>query len=274
MKRILLSTGAILTRRNNRDYSLLRTIVPQMQCDGLEFMMYESWYRSPAGGEGHVDALKRVLADYNVPVFHMVKHIGEYISLGQMEEAVRLFRADCELAKAVGSRLLVLHLWSGRASDQHIERNIAAYPVLREIADSFGLLLTVENVLCNTRDPMTHMRALVEKYPDISFTFDTKMAAFHTQEEELYKPENAWLWPHIRHFHVNDYAGGHMDWANMGVKALGKGHIDFGRFFAFVRKMGYTGDFTCEATAVNEDGSIRYDEMNASLNRIRKEVQS
>ena len=267
MNQVLCSTGAIITRKNNRDYSLLPAIVPQLHCGGLEFMMYESWY------DGHVEALKRVLANFSVPVFHMTKHIGEYISLGNLEEAVALFRADCELAAAIGSKLLVLHLWSGHASDQHIERNIVAYPVLREIAEAHGLLLTVENVLCNTRDPMTHMRTLAAEYPDIAFTFDTKMAAFHSQLEALYAPENAWLWPHIRHFHVNDYAGGHMDWPNMGAKALGKGHIDFARFFAFVRGMGCTGDFTCEGTAVNDDGSIRYDEMNGSLDWIRREVQ-
>lgn len=267
MNRVLCSTGAILTLRNNRDYNLLHQIIPQMKCDGLEFMMYQSWY------EGHVEALKQTLAGFSVPVFHMTKRIGEWISLGQMEDAVALFRADCELAASFGSKLLVLHLWSGQASDQHIERNIAAYPVLRDIAEKHGLLLTVENVLCNTRDPMTHMKVLAEKYPDIRFTFDTKMAAFHTQLDELYKPENTWLAERIAHFHVNDYAGGHMDWAHMQVKQLGAGHIDLARFFAFVRGMGYAGDFTCEATAVNDGGAIRYDEMNASLDRIRREVQ-
>ena len=267
MSRVLYSTGGIIALRNNRDYNLLSTIAPQMKCDGLEFMMYESWY------EGHTESLIQVLADYDIPAFHMVKHIGEYVSLGNMTDAVPLFRADCELAKAIHAKILVLHLWSGRASDQHIERNIAAYPVLRDIAEEHGLRLTVENVLCNTRDPMTHMRTLADMYPDIAFTFDTKMAAFHSQEEELYKPENAWLWPHIAHFHVNDYAGGHMDWTNMSAKPLGKGHVDFDKFFAFVKEIGYTGDFTCEATALNEDGSVRYDEMNASLDRIRKEVQ-
>ena len=267
MNCVLCSTGAIITRRNNRDYRLLRDIVPQLSCDGLEFMMYQSWH------EGHAEALKKVLAEFNVPVFHMTKQIGEWISEGNYADAEALFRADCELAAAIGSKLLVLHLWSGQVSDQHIERNIAAYPRLREIAEKHGLLLTVENVVCNQRDPMTHMRTLAEAYPDIRFTFDTKMAAFHGQLEALYLPENAWLWPHIAHFHVNDYAGGHMDWANLRVRQLGKGKIDFGRFFAFVRGMGYKGDFTCEATAVNEDGTIRYDEMNASLREIRREVQ-
>ena len=267
MSRVLYSTGGIIALRNNRDYNLMPIIVPQMKCDGIEFMMYQSWY------DGHVEALKRVLADFDIPVFPMTKHLGEHISLGNMADAVSHFRADCERAKAIGSKRLVRHLWSGRASDQHIERNIAAYPALRDIAEEYGLLLTVENVLCNTRDPMTHMRALVDKYPDIAFTFDTKMAAFHSQEEDLYKPENAWLWPHIAHFHVNDSAGGHMDWPYMGAKQLGKGHIDFAKFFAFVRSIGYQGDCTCEATALNEDGSVRYDEMNASLDRSRKEGQ-
>ena len=265
MNRVLCSTGAIITRRNGRDYGLLREIVPHLDCDGLEFMMYESWH-------DRTDALKAVLSGFDVPVFHMTKQIGQWISEGSMADAEVMFREDCELARTFGSELLVLHLWSGQASDQHIERNIAAYPLLRRIAEEYGLLLTVENVLCNTRDPMTHMKTLAGAYPDIAFTFDTKMAAFHSQLEALYAPENAWLLPHIRHFHINDYAGGHMDWANMSVKQLGQGKIDFDRFFAFVRGMGYQGDCTCEATAVNEDGTIRYDDMNASLRRIRQEV--
>lgn len=266
MSRILCSTGAIIALANHRDYTLLADIMPHLTCDGLEFMMYQSWH------EGHIDGLKKVLALYDVPVFHMTKQIGQWISEGNMTDAEAMFRQDCELAAAIGAKLLVLHLWSGHASDQHIDRNIAAYPAVRAIAEEYGLTLTVENVLCNTVDPMTHMKALAEKYPDVLFTFDTKMAAFHSQLEALYEPENAWLIPHIAHFHVNDYAGGHIDWANMSAKALGRGHVDFDRFFAFVRGMGYTGDFTCEASALNVDASVRFDEMNGSLSRIRKEV--
>ena len=262
MNRILCSTGAIITKTNGRDYDLLREIVPRTQCDGLEFMMYQRWHDRTEG-------LKRALSAFEVPVFHMTKGIGQFVSEDNLPDAAAMFHQDCDLAAASGAKLLVLHLWSGMASDRHIERNIAAYPVLREIAEKHGLLLTVENVLCNTRDPMTHMKALAEAYPDITFTFDTKMAAFHTQLEALYQMENAWLIPHIAHIHVNDYAGGHMDWGNMSARPLGAGHIDFDRFFAFVRGMGYRGDFTYEATALNPDATVRYDELNASLARIR-----
>lgn len=37
-------------------------------------------------------------------------------------------------------------------------------------------------------------RELHESYPEIRFVYDTKMAAFHSQLEELYAPENEWLW--------------------------------------------------------------------------------
>ena len=263
MGRILCSTGAIITQRNGRDYSLLKTIVPRLKCDGLEFMMYQSWQRETEG-------LKKVLSGFHVPVFHMTKQIGQWVSEGNPADAVAMFCADCRLAQAIGSRLLVLHLWSGQASDQHMERNLEVYPVLREIAEQHHLLLTVENVLCNTGDPMPHLRELADIDPDIAFTYDTKMAAFHSQLEALYQPENAWLWPHIRHLHVNDYGGGYMDWNNMSALPPGQGHVDFERFFAFVRAIGYQGDYTYEAAALNADGSVRYDELNAGLDRVAR----
>ncbi len=265
MNRVLVSTGAIIARANNRDIRLLPGIADKLACDGLEFMMYQSWH-------DRTDALARALSPFPVPVFHMTKQIGEWLSEGNLTDAEAMFRADCALARAMGARLLVLHLWSGRPSDQHIGRNIAAYPALRDIAEAHGLLLTVENVLCNTRDPMTHLQTLAETYPEIRFTFDTKMAAFHSQLDGLWAPENGWLRERIAHFHVNDYAGGHMDWANMSARAPGTGHVDLERFFCCVRDMDYAGDFTCEATALEADGTVRHDEMNASLALIRREV--
>lgn len=263
MNQVLCSTGAIITKRNGRDYDLLREIVPETACDGLEFMMYQSWH-------DQTESLKKALSAFPVPVMHVTKQVGQWVSEGNMEDAVTMFRADCELAAAIGSKLLVLHLWSGQASDQHFERNMAAYPVLRDIAEGRGLLLTVENVICNTQEPMSRLRELADAYPDIAFTYDTKMAAFHSQLEALYQPENAWLIPHIAHMHINDYAGGHMDWSNMSARPLGQGCIDFKRFFAFVARMGYKGDFTYEGTALSEDGAVRYGELNESLGKIRR----
>ena len=130
MHRVLCSTGALITKRNGRDYELLRTIVPQTACDGLEFMMYQSWH-------DRTDALKRVLCDFPVPVFHMTKQIGEWISQGNPADAEAMFRADCELARAIGAKWAApLHI--GLFDDMTVEdfpfEGRLALPLFRAIA--------------------------------------------------------------------------------------------------------------------------------------------
>ncbi len=263
MSLILCSTGAVSGRANGNDYRVPLQLDAQLPCDGWEFLMPRAFY-------GMEEEICRAWEGANVVTFHVNKNLGELVSEGKLDEVLPLFEANCRFARQLGAQLLVHHLWGGIASDQHIERNIASYAPLREMAERHGLTLTVENVVCNQQDPMTHMRELVEAYPDILFTFDTKMAAFHSQLEALYLPENAWFWPRIAHLHVNDYAGGHMDWAHMGVKPLGQGHIDFGAFFAFLGRIGYAGSATCEATVLQADGTVRVADMADSLAAIRK----
>ena len=102
--------------------------------------------------------------------------------------------------------------------------------------------------------------------------FDTKMAAFHEQLDLLYTKEYEWLWQdgHIHHYHVNDYAGGYMDWANLRTLPIGKGHIDFEKFFGYIARTGYQGTFTVEATAFNKEGIVDVDMLNNQFRRIRE----
>ena len=141
----------------------------------------------------------------------------------------------------------------------------------KDIAEKYGLDLLVENVVCNQQDPLTHMIELAQEYPDIHYIFDTKMAAFHSQLDKLYDSEYAWLWKdgHIRHYHVNDYGGGHMDWANLRTLPIGKGHIDFERFFDYIHEIGYDDTFTVEATAFDETGVVDVDMLNDQFGQIR-----
>ena len=269
MAKILCSTGTMIGRPNGRDYRLIGKYAPQLQCDGFEFMMYSSWYEEVEELTEYLKSLKLY-----IPVVHVQKGIGEKISIGGQEnfdEAYRLFEINCKLASEIDATKLVMHLWDGRPSDQQFENNIKAYPVLREIAVKYGLDLLVENVVCNQQDPLTHMIELAQEYPDIHYIFDTKMAAFHSQLDKLYDPEYAWLWKdgHIRHYHVNDYGGGHMDWANLRTLPIGKGHIDFERFFDYIHEIGYDDTFTVEATAFGETGVVDLDMLNDQFGQIR-----
>lgn len=269
MSQILCSTGALIGKPNNRDYTLLKGLAGKLECDGFEFMMYESWYEQ-------VDKLVAVLKEFSlhIPVMHCEKHIGEAISSGgreNIEEAFRRYRINCDIAEKLGAGKLVIHLWDGITSDSHFENNLEAFGELRKIAESRGIDLLVENVVCNCENPMKHWCELAERYPEVHFIFDTKMAAFHEQLELLYREEYAWLWKngHIRHFHVNDYGGGYMEWSKLRTLPIGAGHIDFAEFFDFIRRTGYDDTFTVEATAFNSEGIVDTEMLNRCFQGIR-----
>lgn len=267
MHKILCSTGALIGRPNNRDFTLLNDCHGKLSCDGYEFLMYDTWYNC-------LDELKCFVNKFpaSFPVFHVEKGVGELISRnqgGDEEKAMFLFDCNCSLASTFGAEKLVLHLWGGLDSDKDIAHNIACYKSLRQISDSYGLTLTVENVVCNKRDPMSHMINLAQTYPDIQFTFDTKMAAFHDQLEKLYLPENRWLFQNISHMHINDYNGGYKEWSNLKTLHIGQGWIDFDQLFNQLSNCKYCGDFTLEATSFDKSGEIHFEELNTSLRRIQ-----
>lgn len=269
MCKILCSTGALIGRANNRDYRLLEGLSRRLHYDGIEFMMYETWYEEK-------DELVRFLQKLHleIPIMHCEKHIGEIISQGEFEEAYRRFEINCEIAQKLKAHKLVVHLWDGITSDRYIENNLSAYGQLRNIAEKYDVEILVENVVCNQENPLKHWCELVERYPEIRFVFDTKMAAFHGQLDLLYTEDYEWLWQkkHILHYHVNDYAGGYMDWKNLRTLPIGRGNIDFDRFFAHVHKIGYHDTFTVESTAVREDGTVDVEMLNEQFRYLREHL--
>lgn len=272
MSEILCSTGALIGLPNGRNYRLLESLSKQLSCDGFEFMMYNSWY-------GQTEELVAALKEMNLytPIMHCEKHIGESISKGGKEElrkALQLFEINCRIATSIQARKLVIHLWDGITSDQNFANNISTYAYLADMVKDYGIDLLVENVVCNHENPMKHWCELAEKYPNIHFVFDTKMAAFHNQLDLLYREDYAWLWKdnHICHYHVNDYGGGYMDWGNLRTLSIGKGNIDFDRFFEFIHKIHYNDTFTVEATMFDKDGNIDVDTLNGNFAYIRRKL--
>ena len=266
MHRILCSTGALIGRPNGRNIRLLDDCLEKLSCDGFEFMMYSTWY----------DVLPEILAYLRAlptvfPTMHCEKGIGERISRGgeELPEAYDIFRRNCEIAGTIGAKKLVLHLWNGLDSDRHFERNLDACGTVMEIAAGYGLQLTVENVVCNTEDPMTRLGQLADTYPDVRFTYDTKMAQFHRQIDALYNPGQEKIAERIAHLHINDFRGGYMDWGSLRTLPMGEGDVDFVPFLTFVKKRGYTGDFTIEATSFDGEGVIHFDMLNRTFDRLR-----
>lgn len=268
MKPLLCSTGALITSKNGRNYLLLKDLALRLHCDGFEFMMYGAWY----------DAWERVADEVaamglSFPVFHVEKRVGTAISRneeGDVGEAARLFEINCRVAERIGAKKLVFHLWDGEPSDRDIDNNIRQYAIMDAIAKRYGLLLTVENVVCNKENPLKHLAQLHEVYPDIAFTFDVKFAQFHDELETAFAQAYSWLWEGaVRHIHISDYAGGYMEWGKLRSLHPGEGKIDYEAFFAHLKAAGYPGSVTIESTSVNEDGSVDVDKMNKSLGMLR-----
>lgn len=267
MAEILCSTGAVIGRPNGRNYRLLEDLSKQLRFDGFELMMYEDWYADLPGLIGFINMHKLY-----IPVFHCDKLIGEAASKGELEEAYEQFGLNCNVACEIGAKKLVLHLWGGYASDSNIENNLKAYEKLRKIADNHGLELLIENVVCNHEDPMKHWCELKERYPDVKLIFDTKMSEFHGQTNLLYEKEYDWLWKdgHIRHYHVNDYAGKIMEWDKLNTLPMGAGHVDFDKFFKYINQIGYDGSFTIESTAFDRiNGIVDVEMLNKQYERVK-----
>ena len=272
MKQVLCSTGAFIGKSNNRNHRLLDECAKKVDCDGFELMLYPAWY----------EILDTVVPDIkkmslNIPVLHSDKNIGEKISSdeeGTLDEALSRFEINCQVASDLEVRNMVLHLWGGIPSDKNIEKNIAVFAKLNAMAQKYGITLLVENVVCNRKDPMTHFLELYHAYPDISFTFDTKMAAFHGQMDMACEKEWRWMWGggHIKHLHINDYNGGYMDWKNFNTLHIGEGKIGFDKFFSFLHDIGYSGDYTIEAVSFKQSGEIEFERMNNTVKTLRSKL--
>ncbi|MBQ7226123.1 MAG: sugar phosphate isomerase/epimerase [Clostridia bacterium] len=265
MNKVLCSTGALIGRPNGRDFNLLKDIAPKLRCDGLELLMYDTWYDK-------IGELRACASSLPLPVyvFHLEKTIGELISHYKLNEALEKMELNCALAKDIGSEKLVLHLWNGIISDKNISYNMECYKYLEEISQRYGLTLTVENVVCSGSTPLTHLYNLKELYPSIKFTFDTKMADFHKELDLIYDPKYRHVVASFDHLHINDRLGEYKDWSNLKVLHIGDGSVDFHRFFAFMREAGYTGDFTTEATSFDQTGKVDIDKVNKTLDKIKE----
>ena len=266
------STGAFVTRKNNRNYRLIGPVGEKMHADGFEFLMFDSWndeigdIRSYLNSTGHA-----------FPVVHMDKSIGEILSeegKRGFESALRLYERDVETAVCIGAKKLVLHLWNGRHSDAHFDESLPIASRFSEIAESASVQLTIENVIPKTElsvDRLLAMRAFDDK---LAFTYDTKMA--HLKNENPLLAEEKFL-PLLRdkkivHFHMNDSDPGLFYDGRLQVLHMGEGTVDFASIFSLLRQIRYSGTVTVESTSVERDGTPQIEKMNKTLIAVRKAI--
>ena len=270
MNKVLCSTGTFIGTVNNFDYRLIEQYAGILDCDGLEMMVEPFWNDELGEIAGYL--ARRRLGFYSL---HADKSIGDLISRngeGDLAEALRRFELNCMAADKIGAGLLVLHLWGGTASDKNINFNIKVYGDLLEIARGYGVIITVENVVCNTHNALAHLCELHKIYAhDAKFIIDVRHAEFHKNLRETC--EAGHLWANVLHTHISDYKGGRMDWAKLRpVLRPGAGDVDFTYFFGFLRRIKYGGWLALEAGARNADG-VDFVKINESLGFIHRNLR-
>lgn len=270
-KRLLCSTGTMVSRFTNYDYRsalrIIRELVDEGRIYGAELMMLKRYYEDR---RNVLDAIAR--ADIPVPVIHCEKDVGGDLSRaaaldadGKRDEALRLcesltedFCLNCRFGKAVGAGLMVLHLWSGLESDSHIEFNLSFAPRLYELAAEHSIKLLFETIPCTVNDPAANLTALSRQLDSAEFTYDTRLTAIHGQEIAFLR--DPMLAQRIRHVHISDFIGKLRDFSALRpIYHPREGQIDFEAVARALSPLDYLGYFTLEAPidVLNAEGKAR-----------------
>ncbi len=268
-KNILCSTGTIVGKANGFDYRLILRYRNEIHADGFELMMLKAYYGN----------LPKIAEDFerasiHIPMIHFEKDITALLGLGTNEdlrEGLRLFTENADMAKAVGAKGAVFHLWDGRFEKKHLEKGIALLSTLYEICEKRGVELLVEDVPCR-HSPYESILKITEKYPFAHFTFDTRHADFIGEATRFLESP---IWKtKIRHIHVSDHCGQTVPgmWGvTRPILHPGEGNIDFQALFDSMPP--YDGETaTLESPVMLPDGTHDLDKLNRSLSFMRQKM--
>lgn len=251
--RILASAGVFSSGPDFTDHRRTLEFGPLLPADGIELIFYRSWY----GREREIrDDLRR--AGLAFPVLHAEKTIGAALDEG---DALERLERNLALASAVGSELVVLHLWELPESDARLPRHLDVLPQCLDLAEAAGVQLAVETILCDHGDPLGNVARAIGRDDRCLVALDTEFLAAHGQVESSLADERLWATRAVAHIHVKDF---HPD---TGLQP-GDGVVDFDAFFGGLSRRGFAGTVTLESTSLR-NGRVDVDEARASLERLR-----
>jgi len=268
---ILAGTGTLTRHPDFPEHERILRHGGSLPADGLELVACDAWFDGDPARVGAALAA----AGLDFPVVHAEKRIGAGLSGDDPSPALARFRANVELARAVGGRTVVLHLWELPDGDRFLERNLAALRELVDACESAGLTLAVETIPCMLGSPLVNLRRVVDADPRARVTLDTEFLALHGQLHEAVAAD--WLWggdgngpSRVAHVHVKDFAG-ELRGPDGRRRYLipGDGMLDLACFFAGLRARGYEGTVTLEAPGVRDDGEPDLERIGEGLRRLR-----
>ncbi|HZU00633.1 MAG TPA: sugar phosphate isomerase/epimerase family protein [Ktedonobacteraceae bacterium] len=271
--RLLCSTGTFSRSPDYTTYQQVLRYAPFFVTDkgveGFELLFYSSWYP-------HLDRIAHDLEQSGLkfPVMHAEKNIGT--SLGkpqpeQRQQAVVWLVENCRLGQLLGAKLLVLHLWGWPELDDNLENNLQLLSTCLDIASEHGIALAIETVPARHAKPLSNIQRALRQDERCYVALDTEFLALTEQLDEVFELEELWQRKRVCHVHIKDFDG-QTFLPNRERRYLhpGEGSIDFKRFFARLKKRGFDGFVSLEASALNREGRVDIEKLHESLRFVRE----
>ncbi len=269
--RLLCSTGAISRGPDATNEARVERYGARIAADGLEVMIYDSWY----GALGEIAGRFRNLG-LATPVTHGEKAIGPDLVAPDpaiRDRAFSRFDDNCRFTAAIGADRIVLHLWGLPDSDALIERQLDDLPALLDRADAHGVTLAVEAIPCVVSDPLAVVRRVLERDARARVAIDTEFLAMHGQLDAVFAADWLWAADAVVHVHIKDYNGTLVD--ETGRRRYlhpGEGAIPFDAWFGQLAGRGYRAAISLESPVVDHTGEVSIDRANASVAWLRSRI--
>ncbi len=273
MNKIYCSTGVMVGRINNNDYTLITKHFPSLIDKGLiyggEFMFAHSFYDK-------LEDIYNEISKSSIPfdIIHIDKEIGIMLSECDdtlSDEALKLLEINCCFGKRISAKKGVFHLWGGIKSDSNIDYNISYLPKIIDIFKKYDIELLIENIPCAVNSGLAIWKKLYDFLPNIGFIFDTRFGAFHGEMAETF---NEPIWEHIKHIHISDYSSYPRNFCKIRpILHPCEGVIDFEFVFKRLKEIGYKGSFTLESPvfAENQPDILK---LEATLSYLNEHIKS
>jgi len=255
---ILCSSGVLFEADRPHVESILR-MGPDVDADGLEVLVVRDM----------IDALDEAADKLNAsglsfPAVHAPKLAG---SLMPGDEGVRQVVGSARFARAIGARVVVLHLLDLPESDNKFDERLEVATLVADIAADEGVDFAIETIPCLQSTPIANIERVLEHEPRLSVALDTEFLAYH---DEIGAALRAGILDHVVHIHIKDFTGSLVDEnGRRRYHAPGEGDIDFPAFFAALEQYNYTGAVSIES-ALRREGQRDVDYVNRSLARISR----
>ena len=264
---ILCSSGVFFVRGadghwvvpDGPDVGAILDLGPQLGVDGIEILVTR-------GMLGHLDAVADLLSEMTLPVpaVHAPKRVGAALP---DDGAVAALDETARFASRIGADVAVLHLWDLPDGDRNFDARLDAVVLAADVFAPHGVTLAIETIPCLEGTPLRNIERVLEREPRAGVALDTEFLAMHDEIDDALAAD--WLWPHVKHVHVKDYAGALVDAdGNRRYVLPGDGSIDFPQVFGTLDARGYRGAVSLEANAVRPEGGVDVDALRRCFARI------